>query len=297
MKCATAARVLNAIRRWELLSTLQYHPESMPVIDARHLDGISETALLTLHQRATEAGRPDAIIADPMAIALHRSLDYEYRHFGRTHQATAWRALAFDSASRQYLDSFPRATVVALAEGLQTSFWRLDNGELTWLSVDLPAIVQLREQLLPASKRLRHCAQSALDYSWMDQVDDTNGVLITAEGLLQYLERDVVFDLIAACAKRFPGGQLVFDSVPWFVSAFSQRFGLKVSKHYTAPPMPFWFTAKQYGELRAIPGISTVRELPAPPGRGTLLSWATQKFYRTPWLAGLRAPTTLVEFG
>ncbi|MBY0443230.1 MAG: class I SAM-dependent methyltransferase, partial [Mycobacteriaceae bacterium] len=169
----------------------------MPVVDARHLDGISETALLTLYQRAAEAARPDGIIDDPMAIVLRDSLDYDYPHFGRTHQGIALRALAFDNASREYLAKYPRATVVALADGLQTSFWRLDNGELTWLSVDLAPIVRLRQQLLPVSERLHSCAQSALVHSWMDQVDATHGVLITAEGLFQYLERDVVFDLIA----------------------------------------------------------------------------------------------------
>lgn len=269
----------------------------MPVIDARHLDGISETALLTLHQRATEAARPDGIIDDPAAIALRDGLDYDYHHFGRTHQATALRALAFDNASRDYLHTHPRATVVALAEGLQTSFWRLDNGELQWLSVDLEPIVLLRRQLLPASSRLRYCAQSALDYSWMDRVDDSNGVLITAEGLFQYLRRDVVFDLIATCATRFPHGQLVFDSIPWLLSVYSQRRGFKLSEHYTAPPMPFWFTANHYDELRAIAGVRAVRELPAPPGRGRLLRGVISLLYKVPQLDRLRAPVTVVDFG
>src|SRR4051794_31932215 len=269
---------------------------SMPAVDARHLGGISETALLTLHQRAAEAARPDGIIEDPMAIALRDSIDYDYQHFGRTHQATALRALAFDNASRQFLAEHPRATVVALAEGLQTSFWRLDNGELTWLSVDLEPIVQLRQRLLPASDRLHYRAQSALDHSWMDQVDDTNGVLITAEGLFQYLQREQVFDLIAACASRFPGGQLVFDSIPWLLSRYSRRRGFKLSEHYATPPMPFWFTANHYGDLRAVPGIRAVSELPAPPGRGRFMRTAIPLAYRLRVLDRLRAPTTLVEF-
>ncbi|OBF91807.1 methyltransferase [Mycobacterium sp. 852002-51163_SCH5372311] len=269
----------------------------MPVVDGRHLDGISETALLTLHQRATEAARPDGIIDDPMAIVLRDSIDYDYHHFGRTHQATALRALAFDNGSRDYLDTHPRATVVALAEGLQTSFWRLDNGELTWLSVDLEPIVRLRQQLLPESDRLRYCAQSALDYSWMDEVDDTNGVLITAEGLLQYLERDVVFDLIAACAKRFPGGWFIFDSIPRVLSAYSRRRGFRPTKHYTVPPMPFSFTANEYDQLRALTGVRAVRELPPPPARGRLLRGAISLAYRVPQLERFRAPVTLVELG
>lgn len=269
----------------------------MPVIDARHLTAVSETALLTLHQRASEAARPDGIIVDPLAIALRNRLGYDYHHFGRTHQATALRALAFDEASRRYLRAHPRASVVALAEGLQTSFWRLDNGEIDWLSVDLEPIVRLRRRLLPASDRLRHLAQSALDHSWMDQVDTTDGVLITAEGLFQYLEHDAVFDLIAACAARFPGGQLIFDSVPRFLSWYSQRRGIKLSKQYTAPPMPFWFTADRYHEIRAIPGVLAVRELEMPAGRGKVLARAAALVYRSRSLERFRAPTNVIEFG
>ncbi|WP_166905509.1 class I SAM-dependent methyltransferase [Mycobacterium sp. DL440] len=269
----------------------------MPVIDARHLTAISETALLTLHQRATEAARPDGIIEDPMAIALRDSLGYDYDHFGRTHQATALRAVAFDTAARRYLRAHPRATVVALAEGLQTSFWRLDNGEMNWLSVDLEPIVQLRQQLLPSSDRLRQLAQSALDRSWMDQVDPTNGVLITVEGLFQYLDQSSVFDLIAACAARFPGGQLIFDSVPRLLSWYSQRRGIRLSKQYTAPPMPFSFTANRYDELRAIPGVRAVNELEMPAGRGKVLSRAAALVYRSRSLERFRAPTNVIEFG
>lgn len=268
----------------------------MPVIDARHLDGISETALLTLHQRATEAARPDGIIDDPMAITLRDALDYDYHHFGRTHQATALRALVFDSAARDYLAAHPRATVVALAEGLQTSFWRLDNGELAWLSVDLEPVVGLRQQVLPPSSRLRSCAQSAFDYSWMDQVDATHGVLITAEGLFQYLDRGAVFDLIVACATRFPGGRLVFDSIPWLLSVYSRWHGFTLSEHYTAPPMPFSFTANHYHQLRAIAGIREVRELPPPPARGGCARLALSLVYRLPLFERLRAAVTLVEF-
>ena len=269
----------------------------MPVIDARHLEGISETALLTLYQRAAEAERPDGVIDDTLAIELRNNLDYDYADFGRTHQATAMRALAFDQATREYLSTHPRATVVALAEGLQTSFWRVDNGQLRWLSVDLEPIVRLRQRLLPDSSRLRYCAQSALEYSWMAHVGDTAEVLITAEGLLQYLDREAVFGLFAACAERFPGGRMIFDSVPKLLSAYSCRRGIKLSEKYTAPPMPFWFTAHDYDKLRAVPGVRAVSELGMPPGRGAILGKAVPLIYRMRSLRRFRAPTTLIEFG
>jgi O-methyltransferase involved in polyketide biosynthesis len=53
----------------------------------------------------------------------------------------AVRALAYDRNTRRYLVDHPKATVVALAEGLQTSFYRLDaagiGDQFQWLTVDL----------------------------------------------------------------------------------------------------------------------------------------------------------------
>lgn len=72
-------------------------------------------------------------------------------------------------------------------------------------------MIELRTRLLPASPRITTAAQSALDYSWMDRVDPDDGVFITAEGLLMYLQPEQALELIAACAARFPGAQMLFD--------------------------------------------------------------------------------------
>ena len=144
--------------------------------DGTVLTGVSETALLTLRVRANEARRPDSIIDDPMAIELADSIDYDFAKFGFSRrQDMAMRALAYDRYTRRYLTDHPKATVVALAEGLQTSFYRLEvadvGDQFQWLTVDLPPMVELRRKLLPASDRVRMCAQSALDFSWMDEVE------------------------------------------------------------------------------------------------------------------------------
>ena len=46
--------------------------------DGTVLTGVSETALMTLRVRATEARRPDSIIEDPTAIELADSIDYDF---------------------------------------------------------------------------------------------------------------------------------------------------------------------------------------------------------------------------
>lgn len=266
------------------------------------LTGVSETALMTLQVRANEARRPDAIIDDPMAVELVDSIDFDFAKFGYTRrQDMAVRALAFDAATRRYLVDHPAATVVALAEGLQTSFYRLDASgvghQFRWLTVDLPPMIELRNKLLPASDRVRACAQSALDYDWMDQVDATDGVFITAEGLLMYLQPDEAMGLIAECAKRFPGGQLMFDSAPPLIAALTSR-GVRTSRRYRVPPMPFSLSVGQAANLvKTVPGVRAVHDVPLPAGRGLVwnaITWAVQ---RIPLFDPARPTFTLLEFG
>ena len=245
-------------------------------INARDLDGVSETALMTLNGRAHQASLPDAILHDPMAIRLRDSIDVDYDRFGRRGQEMALRSLAADACTREYLRAHPRATVVALAEGFQTSFWRLDpsipDAQFRWLSVDLPAVIALREKLLPASPRITALGQSALDYSWMDHVDASEGVFITAEGLLMYLQPNEAMDLIAACARRFGSGQMFFDLPPTIVKHVAPN-GMRASKTYRVPPMPFSLSINQLRALvGTVPGLTAVRDVPMPRGRGFFFS-------------------------
>jgi O-methyltransferase involved in polyketide biosynthesis len=265
------------------------------------LTGVSETALLTLNARAREARRRDPIIDDPMAIVLVDSIDFDFAKFGPARQDFALRARAFDTQARSYLSQHPSATVVALAEGLQTSFWRLDaaipDGQFRWLTVDLPPVIDVRTRLLPPSPRVSVCAQSALDYSWTESVDPSGGVFITAEGLLMYLQPEQALELIAQCAKRFPGGQMLFDLPPVW-SAKVSRHGLRTSLRYKAPPMPFSLSVAQAADLaNTVPGIRAVRDVQLPPGRGRLFNAALSIIYRTQFFAPLRPCLTLLEFG
>jgi O-methyltransferase involved in polyketide biosynthesis len=270
--------------------------------DGTVLTGVSETALLTLQVRANEARRPDSIIDDPMAIQLADSIDYDFAKFGFSRrQDMAVRALGYDRRTRRYLLDHPEATVVALAEGLQTSFYRLDasgvGDQFSWLTVDLPPMIELRRKLLPASERVRTYAQSALDFSWMDQVDTEHGVFITAEGLLMYLQPDEALALIAECARRFPAGQMMFDLPPSAVAAVSRR-GMRTSLRYRVPPMPFSLSVSDAANLvNTVPGIRAVHDLPHAEGRGKVFNAALWTVQRLPLFDPVRPLLILLEFG
>jgi O-methyltransferase involved in polyketide biosynthesis len=92
------------------------------------LTGVPETLLWTLYFRAAEARRPDAVLADPKAVELVDAIDYPFAdRFGPANpllaQAQALRVRRFDEQISRFLIAYPRGTVVALGEGLETQFW------------------------------------------------------------------------------------------------------------------------------------------------------------------------------
>ena len=269
------------------------------------LTGVSETALMTLNGRAQQAAMPDAIISDPMAVQLRDAFattyGVDYSKFGRRGQEMALRSLAADGCTIEYLRNHPKATIVALAEGFQTSFWRLDkavpNPQFRWVSVDLPPVIELREKLLPASDRITNLGQSALDYSWMDKVDAGDGVFITAEGLLMYLQPEEALDLIRQCAKRFPGGRMFFDLPPTIIKKVAPK-GIRASRTYRVPPMPFSLSINQLRELvGTVPGLKAVWDVPMPAGRGFLFKTAFPAFWQFGPMKPFRGVYALLEFG
>ncbi|TPG35970.1 class I SAM-dependent methyltransferase [Mycolicibacterium hodleri] len=273
----------------------------MTTIDGTTLDGVSATTLWTLHGRGTEAKRSDGVIRDPWAVTLLDSIDYDYLKFGRPNQSFGLRACAFDSATSHYLTAHPKASVVALAEGLQTSFWRLDRtgvlAESTWYSIDLPPVMELRKQLLPDDDRIVELGQSALDRSWMDRVDATNGVFITAEGLLMYLESEDSLGLIADCAARFPGGRMMFDSLPRWFTARTLK-GVKLSERYLVPVMPFGQSPDEALAIAGtVDGVRVAHDVAWPPGRGLFKIAAAPGVDRVGVLRRNRPSITLLEFG
>lgn len=229
-----------------------------------HLTGIPETMLWTLHNRADEARRPDGRLRDPDCLRIYASIDYDFeRSFGKPDGSHPMRSRIFDDVVRPWMRAHPGGTVVELAAGLETQFQRCDDGRVRWLCVDVPDAIAVRERFLPATDRCRHLKKSALDLTWMDDVDAAQGVFVTAQGLFMYFEEAEVKRLVVAIIERFPGVELMFDTIPrWFSKKTLRGFGK--SKHYRAPPMP-WGVGR--GELEELlrgwsPRVTSVRTQP-----------------------------------
>jgi O-methyltransferase involved in polyketide biosynthesis len=116
----------------------------------------------------------------PPACCIYQSPDYDFdRNFGILSGLLAARGAAIDDVLRRWIARHPDGIVVSLGEGLETQRYRVDNGRVRWISVDLPGATLLRERFLAPTDRFRHVATSALDPAWMDAVDPMAAVFIS----------------------------------------------------------------------------------------------------------------------
>lgn len=199
------------------------------------------------------------------------------------------RVRAFDAEVRRFLAARPGGTVVALGEGLETQFRRVDDGRVRWVSIDLPETMALRRRVLPDGPRQRSLEFSATDPAWPKHVGTAEPVLITAQGLLMYFPLDEVASLVERCARHFPGQTLVFDAVSaWMRAARTRANG----QQQAGPSSAEWLWSNDTtvrSRLAALPGVAALRRLPTAYGRSALFGRAFPTLRRLPGL-GKRLP-------
>ncbi len=230
----------------------------MPAIESLALGDVGTTGLLTAFCHAMESRRQQPLLTDPMAETIADRLapvladspDKLLRKLARGQLRRdmvvhiALRARQYDQYARDFLARHPHGCVVNLGCGLDTRFWRLDDGRLHLYDLDLPEMIDLKRQLVAETERYRLVGRSVLDHAWLDQVaaEQPGPFIFLAEGLFMYLPADQVRGLIVELATRFPGSELVFETVnskwlqpylKWMISFKMQKeLGLGVGTEY-----------------------------------------------------------------
>ncbi|MGX1778304.1 class I SAM-dependent methyltransferase [Nocardia brasiliensis] len=208
----------------------------MAVID---LSDVGETALWNLYSRADEARRPGGVLEDPACVRVFEAIEYDYAgKFGKKHNGLhAEKSRIFDTVVRGWLADHPGGTVVELGTGLETQFQRVGNGTVSWICVDLPEVIAVREEFLPPAERQTYIAADARDLSWFDQVG-AGPVLVTAQGLFMFFQEKQVRQLVVAIVDRFPNVELVFDTISPMMSEKSVQ-GYDLTENCRLPAMPW----------------------------------------------------------
>ncbi len=182
---------------------------------------VQETLVIPLFGRLVCSERFPELFSDPEAKRICDSLDWDFAEKRKKMGSPAGLFGAMEVAQRQYglrcevesyLKERPEAAVVNLGCGLDDTFAKADNGLCRGVNVDLPDVIAVRNELLPAGERETNLACDLNDFSWMDRIDAADGAVFFAAGVFYYFKTEDVKRLFAAMAERFPGAVLVFDS-------------------------------------------------------------------------------------
>jgi len=196
------------------------------------LSQVSRTAILLLICRAVESEKNKTEYYDPMAVfcmdrlmALATEEDRRwiirhkrsYEGIGeRDAKAGTRRGKVIDHAANCFIADNPNCTVINLACGLDTRFWRINNQKCHFIEIDLPEVIKLKREILKEHLGYELLSCSALDTSWIDKVtmSRNTGFLIIAEGLFMWFTQHDAIKLIKEFGEKFSQSQLILDMVP-----------------------------------------------------------------------------------
>jgi len=174
---------------------------------------ISDTARWVAYHRAIESERPDAVFRDPFARRLAGERGQRIATELGASPREQWPWVARTHSFDQFILGRVRDgadVVINLAAGFDTRPYRLPLPEtLQWYELDLPELIDEKEQLLandkPACRLERFRIDLANTIERRRLFDELAGrgknVVVACEGLIIYLTRDEVSDLARDLAR------------------------------------------------------------------------------------------------
>ncbi|MHA2283809.1 MAG: class I SAM-dependent methyltransferase [Promethearchaeota archaeon] len=215
---------------------------------------VQETMLGPLWARASLSKLYPELLNDQKAIEIIQKVDYDFSAIQL--YLEQWRGLGllararnFDDAIKKFIMKHPNSTVVNIGAGLDTTFYRVDNGKIKWYDLDLPDAIEFRKKFLSESERNNFIAKSAFDVSWFDDIEFTkeDGIFFITGGFIYYFTEVDISSLFDAIARKFPLGELIFDCISKIAMKVANKRAKKAGiypKHYfslvNCQLMDFW---------------------------------------------------------
>lgn len=195
-----------------------------------NLQSVQATMLIPLWGRVTASEKNPEILYDKEAIEIISGCDVDFTEIAKTFGEYGGisyivRARKIDDRIRSFLKKHPRATIVNIGAGLDTTFSRVDNGTIHWYNLDLPDAIAFRQTLIADTPRNVSIAKSFFDVSWFEDVifNVEDGILFISAGVFYYFQESELREMFGKMAARFPGGELFFDAESKFAVKISNR--------------------------------------------------------------------------
>jgi O-methyltransferase involved in polyketide biosynthesis len=187
---------------------------------------IQETLILPLWGRAFETKKKNPRIIDEKAVEIMKSIEYDFSDIEKTQAFSqhGWvaRSLHTDRMASKFIKQHPKATIVNIGCGMDTTFSRIDNGKIMFYELDLPDVIELRKAFYEDSERHRSIGSSFLETDWFNQIKVKDGLLFLAGGVLMYFNEEQIRKFFIQAAEYFKQCDLFFDSL--------SPMGIKIAK-------------------------------------------------------------------
>lgn len=224
------------------------------------VSGVAETMLQTMYARAVYSQKPGHKFYDGKAIEIAQAMDYDFSKADKDAlmgSGVLARTILLDKMVKQFIDENPKGTVVNIACGLDTRFYRVDNGSVRWYNLDLPETIAVRRRFLREEGRVSMIPCSAMDPSWADRITpDGEQVLVVIEGLSMYLTQRDIEKILRIIASRFHNGKIILEFMnPWVAGHVKE-------KSIEATQAKFTWGAKSGKEIAALcPALHWVEDV------------------------------------
>jgi len=195
----------------------------IPDIQVSELSPVEQTALLTEYARALDSRWPRPILGDTLADEIVRRIDFDFAGLGVTDSVvcqSALRAKMLDERVRRFVTAHPDAVVVDLGAGLDTGVFQVSPPDtVDWYSVDLPRVIALRNQVMPARADSHSVTASVAESDWPDAIPADRPTMVIADGLFAFLSEAVIVGVFRCITEYFKSGELAFNDygrIGWF---------------------------------------------------------------------------------
>lgn len=234
---------------------------------------VEDTLFIPMLGRIYASEHCPQILYDKKALELKNKLPSDLIEQNMQNQytllASASRSANMDRFIRSFLERRPNGVIVQLGCGLETTYYRCDNGRTRWYAVDLPHVIEYRRGLLPEPEREFYISEDVFAKDWLKKVRNDvldAPILVTAGGLFHYFEEHKVIALLRMIGQ-FRNIEVVFDTVNRKGMAMMQKKYMKQVGHADAQ-MFFYvdsaeeLAAKIRGNVKVISEESYYRHIP-----------------------------------
>jgi O-methyltransferase involved in polyketide biosynthesis len=185
-----------------------------------------ETLFITLRCKALDSLSKNTLLNDKMAYEILQSINYDFSKYNTFDNdiGLVVKSKQIDEWINEYISYNQNSVIVYLGCGLDTRIKRINPTEqILWFDLDFSEVIEIRKMFFSESSNYKMIASSITDFNWLKIIPINRPLLVIAEGVLQYIEKDKVIELFNKLIETFNHGEIIFDVLSLESIKFSEK--------------------------------------------------------------------------